>query len=77
MAGQLALEGPSASTAVDSLAYVDTMTSTEKISAEALIDKEMGTMKRAGKKPEQHLGDSRPPSSFLEFPVRSSSICGW
>lgn len=68
----LALEGPSgASGMIDALAYVDAMSPGEKQAAEALIDKEMQSMRRTGKRMDEYTKHLRPLSTFLEFKVRS------
>ena len=93
MAEPLALEGASgSSSAIDSLAYIDTLTPADKQLAEALIDKELESMKREGKKADQYTAGLKPASSFLAFevctacsslrvrwtqPVRHPQLPGW
>lgn len=70
MAETLALEGPSGTSGIiDALAYVDSMSPGEKHAAEALIDKEMQTMRRSGRRMDEYVKDLRPLSSFLQFEV--------
>jgi hypothetical protein len=74
MAQPLALPGAAGEASIDSLAYIDVLTPADKQAAEALIDKEMESMKREGRQPEQSIAGLKPASDYLQFEVCTQSL---